>query len=129
MAPEHLSNSLGGSEYDNQFVGTPTVIVKHSFLMVVTAHRIKAASRDRGVLPAPDQLVSLDHVWARFYYHMSHSLERVNRLIASPQPAIGAFYRIMDILHVEVRITQPVFAALGTTSVICNITTAIETRA
>ncbi|KAG6030058.1 hypothetical protein E4U19_000658 [Claviceps sp. Clav32 group G5] len=101
MAPEHLSNSLGGSEYDNQFVGTPTVIVKHSFLMVVTAHRIKAASRDRGVLPAPDQLVSLDHVWARFYYHMSHSLERVNRLIASPQPAIGAFYRIMDILHVE----------------------------
>ncbi|KAG6032797.1 hypothetical protein E4U41_007127 [Claviceps citrina] len=107
MAPEHLSNSLGGSDYDNQFVGTPTVIIKHSFLMVVTAHRIKTACRDRNVLPAPDQLVSLDHIWARFYYHMTHSLERVNRLIASPEPAIGVFYRIMDILHVELTLLSP----------------------
>ncbi|KAG5983750.1 hypothetical protein E4U55_007278, partial [Claviceps digitariae] len=107
MAPEHLSNSLGGSEYDNQFLAAPTVIVKHSFLMVVTAHRIKTACRDRGVLPAPDQLASLDHIWARFYYHMSHSLSRVNRLIASPEPAIGVFYRIMDILHVELTLLSP----------------------
>ncbi|KAG5981821.1 hypothetical protein E4U54_006583 [Claviceps lovelessii] len=107
MAPEHLSNSLGGSEYDNQYIVAPTVIVKHSFLMIVTAHRIRTACRERGVLPAPDQLVSLDHIWARFYYHMSQSLSRVNRLIASPEPAIGVFYRIMDILHVELALLSP----------------------
>ncbi|GAB0136125.1 hypothetical protein EsDP_00004439 [Epichloe bromicola] len=108
MAPEHLSNSLGGSDYDDQFVGPPTVIIEHSFLMmIVTAYRIKSACRHQDVLPAPDQLVSLRHVWARFYYHMTHSLERVNRLIASPEPAIGVFYRIMDILHVELTLLSP----------------------
>ncbi|KAG5952407.1 hypothetical protein E4U53_000971 [Claviceps sorghi] len=107
MAPEHFSHSLAGSEYDNQYLAAPTVIIKHSFLMVVTAHRIKTACRDRGVLPAPDQLVSLDHIWARFYYHMSHSLSRVNRLIASPEPCIDVFYRIMDILHVELTLLSP----------------------
>lgn len=107
MAPEHLSNSLGASDYDEQFVGPPTVIIEHSFLMIVTAYRIRSACRDQDVLPAPDQLVSLRHVWARFYYHMTHSLERVNRLIASPEPAIGVFYRIMDILHVELTLLSP----------------------
>ncbi|KAK2594079.1 hypothetical protein QQS21_008228 [Conoideocrella luteorostrata] len=107
MAPEHLSNSLGSSDFDNQFVGPPTIIIEHSFLMVVTAHRIKTACRKRGVLPAPDQLVSLAHIWARFYFHMTHSLDRVNRLINSPEPAIGVFYRIMDILHVELTLLSP----------------------
>lgn len=103
MAPEYLEISLGNSDYESQFVGPPTVIVEHSFLMVVTAHRIMTACRQRGVLPSPDQLPSLTPVWKSFYHHMACSLDKVNRQLASPEPDTGVFYRIMDILHVEVR--------------------------
>jgi hypothetical protein len=99
-----MANSLGESDYDRQFLAPPTFIIEHSFLMVITAHRIRTACRVAGVLPAPDQMPNIGHIWAGFHYHMMHSLENVNRQISSPGAAIGVFYRIMDILHVEVRL-------------------------
>lgn len=102
MAPEYVENSLGDSQYDAQFLAPPTFVIEHSFLMIVSAHRIKSASQIAGVLPAPDQIPTISHIWARFHHHMIQSLENVNRQISGPGVAIGVFYRIMDILHVEV---------------------------
>lgn len=102
MAPEYMENSLGDSQYDSQFLAPPTFIIEHSFLMVVTAHRIRAASQMSGLLPAPDKMPAISHIWERFHHHMIQSLDNVNRQISGPDVAIGVFYRIMDILHVEV---------------------------
>ncbi|KAJ3498738.1 hypothetical protein NLG97_g891 [Lecanicillium saksenae] len=107
LVPQFERWQIATTSYQCQFPPKPHIskfLFHTSFMMMVTSHRIKMISAQRGVAVRRGQGFGVEHLWQAFFGYMALALEHLNEHIVARSPARYVLHRTIDLLANELPI-------------------------
>ncbi|KAJ6782295.1 hypothetical protein PWT90_00618 [Aphanocladium album] len=107
LVPQFDRWQVATTSYQNQFPPRPHISMfsfHTGFMMMVTSHRIKMISAQRGVAVRRGQGFGIEHLWQNFFGYMALALEHLNEQIVARGPVRYVLHRTIDLLSNELPI-------------------------